>query len=226
MKKNKLLGYLLLTTLFTASCSEKENELPSPRIPNQIDTTQIDTTKMFVTIGDQTWSTLNLNVDTFKNGDPIPKATTKSEWQTKSSNGPVWCYYNFDESNAKYGKIYNWFAVEDPRGLVPDGYHIPKWEEFEKLATNLGNELVGEKMKSKYDWSDNSTNESGFSALPGGFCDNRGNMFRMDTSGYWWTTTKKDSYNSYSLMLSRYQSSQAKSPLSKGAGAYIRFTNN
>jgi uncharacterized protein (TIGR02145 family) len=112
--------------------------------------------KSEVKIGSQIWMTKNLNVDRFRNGDPINEAKTISEWKKAGNNGePVWCYAYFDASNGvKYGKLYNWFAVNDSRGLAPLGWHIPTIEEFEKLEEFLNEPLLStSKIKSTSGWS-------------------------------------------------------------------------
>jgi uncharacterized protein (TIGR02145 family) len=80
-----------------------------------------------VQIGTQIWMTKNLDVSKFRNGDPIPEAKTDEEWVKAGENKqPAWCYYENNPANgAKYGKLYNWYAVSDARGLAPVGYHIP-----------------------------------------------------------------------------------------------------
>jgi len=116
-----------------------------------------------VTIGKQVWMIENLNVDKFRNGDPIPHAKTKEEWEKAGEEGkPAWCYYDNDPANGKkYGKLYNWYAVNDSRGLAPDGYHIPSHAEWEKLTDFLGgNSVAGAKMKSKSGWSSYTTGGS------------------------------------------------------------------
>lgn len=102
-----------------------------------------------VTIGSQIWMTKNLDVANFRNGDPIPEAKTDAEWKAAGENEqPAWCYYDNDTANGtKYGKLYNWYAVNDPRGLAPTGYHIPTDAEWTKLSDYLGND-AGTKMKS------------------------------------------------------------------------------
>ncbi len=105
-----------------------------------------------VTIGTQVWMIKNLDVATFRNGDPIPQAKTAEEWVKAGENQqPAWCYYDNDPANgAKYGKLYNWYAVNDSRGLAPVGYHIPSDAEWRKLTDFLGGEdIAGAKMKSK-----------------------------------------------------------------------------
>lgn len=101
-----------------------------------------------VTIGTQVWMTKNLDVSTFRNGDPIPEAKTKEEWKKAGENKqPAWCYYDNNSANgAQYGKLYNWYAVNDSRGLAPVGYHIPSDAEWTILVDFLGDE-AGNKMK-------------------------------------------------------------------------------
>ena len=120
-----------------------------------------------VPIGTQVWMTKNLDVATFRNGDPIPEAKTAEEWEKAGENKqPAWCYYDNDPANgAKYGKLYNWYAVNDSRGLAPVGYHIPSDAEWTKLTDFLGGESVaGTKMKSKSGW--NSYTTGGYKTCP------------------------------------------------------------
>ena len=109
-----------------------------------------------MTIGTQVWTTKNLNVATFRNGDAIPRAKTDKEWKAAGDNKqPAWCYYDNKAANGtKYGKLYNWYAVNDYRGLAPAGYHIPTDEEWTVLSTFLGGEdVAGKKMKSTSGWN-------------------------------------------------------------------------
>ncbi len=148
-----------------------------------------------VTIGKQVWMKENLNVDKFRNGDPIPEAKTNEEWKKAGENGqPAWCYYSNNPDNGdRYGKLYNWFAVNDPRGLAPKGYHIPTNAEWTTLETYLGSD-AGTKMKSTSGWAQNGngTNESGFSGLPGGLRDFNGPFYYVGEYGYWWSSTEND----------------------------------
>ena len=108
-----------------------------------------------VTIGTQVWMTKNLDVSTFRNGDPIPAVKTDEEWKRAGEEGkPAWCYYNNDPKNGtKYGKLYNWYAVNDARGLAPSGYHVPTAEEWTILTDYLGgDDVAGGKMKSTSGW--------------------------------------------------------------------------
>jgi uncharacterized protein (TIGR02145 family) len=104
-----------------------------------------------IKIGPQIWATKNLDVITFRNGDTIPEAKTNEEWKKAGEEGkPAWCYYDNDPENGKkYGKLYNWYAVNDPRGLAPKGWHVPSDAEWIVLIDYLGGEEVaGTKMKS------------------------------------------------------------------------------
>ncbi len=103
-----------------------------------------------IKIGTQTWSAKNLDVSTFRNGNPIPEAITNEEWEKAGKQGkPVWCYYNNDPKNGKiYGKLYNWYAVNDKRGLAPEGWHVPTDAEWATLITYLGGkDVAGGKLK-------------------------------------------------------------------------------
>ena len=159
-----------------------------------------------VTIGNQVWMTKNLDVSTFRNGDPIPEAKTEEEWKRAGENKqPAWCYYENDPANgAKYGKLYNWYAVNDLRGLAPKGYHIPTYAEWEKLTDFLGGENVaGINMKSTSGWEDNGngTNTSDFSGLSGGFRVYDGAFGYIVAYGSWWSSTEDDSNYAWSRSL-------------------------
>ena len=145
-----------------------------------------------VTIGTQVWMSKNLDVATFRNGDSIPQVQTNEEWKKAGENKqPAWCYYENDPANgAKYGKLYNWYAVNDPRGLAPEGYHVPTDDEWTILQDHLGGDA--KKMKSTSGWFDegNGTDQSGFNGLPGGNRYFDGNFDAIDSHGYWWSSTE------------------------------------
>ena len=154
-----------------------------------------------VNIGTQVWTSKNLDVSTFRNGEPIQEAKSVEEWEKAGENKqPSWCYYNFDEENGKLnGKLYNWYAVNDSRGLAPKGYHIPSDEEWIKLITFLGGkDKACEKMKSKTGWqtdgkkSGNGSNSSGFNGLPASKLLNYGMFGDIGEEGYWWSSTEFD----------------------------------
>ncbi len=151
-----------------------------------------------IVIGTQTWSVANLNVSTFRNGDSIPQARSNKEWEVAGQTGkPAWCYYNNDPANGvKYGKLYNWYAVNDPRGLAPEGWALPADSDWATLTYFLGGPAsAGNKMKSISGWSDgnNGTNESGFTGLPGGYRVENGTFLNQFSIGIWWSSTEERS---------------------------------
>ncbi len=141
-----------------------------------------------IVFGKQEWIVKNLNISVFRNGDTIQEAKTDEEWQKAGvEKRAVWCYFDNDSTNGiKYGRLYNWYAVNDPRGLAPDGWHIPRKDEWDELIEHFGggnkrqyiegtNNLKsqppwGKYMKSEQGWirEGNGNNQTGFSALPGG----------------------------------------------------------
>jgi uncharacterized protein (TIGR02145 family) len=164
-----------------------------------------------VTIGTQEWMTRNLDVTTFRNGDPIPEAKTDEEWKKAGElKQPAWCYYNNNSKyKKKYGKLYNWYAVNDSRGLAPLGYHVPTNEEYKVLIDFLGGESVaGGKLKSTCSWYryegkiGNGTNSSGFTGRPGGKRD--GYIFGFSDrrwAGYFWSSTEFKTNGSYRISI-------------------------
>jgi uncharacterized protein (TIGR02145 family) len=123
------------------------------------------------------WMTRNLDVATYSNGVAIQQATDPFEWESLATTETgAWCYYNFDSANGPiYGKLYNWYAVNDSRGLAPAGYHIPTNAEM-TILKNFLNPGAGGHMKESglVHWSSTSVgadNRSGFTALGSGYFD-------------------------------------------------------
>lgn len=149
-----------------------------------------------VTIGDQIWTGCNLSVTTYRNGDPIPEVTDPTAWSALTTG--AWCYYNNDPANAAtYGRLYNWYAVNDPRGLAPVGYHVPTDAEWTTLTTFLGGlSVAGGPLKEAGTdhWNSpntDATNSSGFTGLPGGWNNyyGSGTFQGINNTGYWWSST-------------------------------------
>ena len=153
-----------------------------------------------VQIGTEIWSTTNLSVDTFQNGEKIPEAKTSGEWNEFCANGiAAFFYYDFDSTNNDIsGKLYNWFAVNDPRGIAPKGWHVATNEEWEKLIRYAGGPLnATEKLKADSGWLDLSgitteygTDEYGFSATPTGELHKDGVFSAKESMGVYWTSTE------------------------------------
>jgi len=154
------------------------------------------------TIGTQKWMTVNLDFVTYRNGDTIPQVTDPTVWAALTTG--AWCYYNNDTANgAKYGKLYNWYAVNDPRGLAPQGWHIPTDAEWQTLSTFLGGgDVAGGKLKEvgTLNWKSpntKATNETGFLGLPGGERNGIGKFENVGYVGNWWSATQSFSSNAW-----------------------------
>ena len=153
-------------------------------------------TSTSVKICDQIWMKRNLDVDRYRNGDIIPNITNLNAWCAATTG--AWCYYSNDPANgAVYGKLYNWFAVNDSRGLAPQGWHVANNLEFTTLSTCLGgNSISGGKMKSAgfaFWQSPNTgaTNSSGLTLLPGGTSGNSSDQFYyLGYIGIFWTSSQ------------------------------------
>jgi len=145
-----------------------------------------------ILIGSQCWMTKNLDVSVFRNGDKVPEAKTAKAWKEAAANGhPAWCHYDNDKDRGMTsGKLYNWYALIDPRGLAPEGWRIPGRDDWENLVKSLGGvKKAGEKLKSTEGWITNGTNESGFGAVPGGERKAEG-TFLSGYYGYIWTASE------------------------------------
>lgn len=153
-----------------------------------------------VSICNQTWIKSNLDVTKYRDGTPIPQVSDPTQWKNLTTG--AWCYYQNNTSiGVIYGKLYNWYAVIDPRGLAPKGYHIPSNTEWATLITCLGDYgIAGGKMKEIglthwITWNTGADNSSGFTGIPGGCRDYAGFFINMDLKGYWWSSTEIDASN-------------------------------
>jgi uncharacterized protein (TIGR02145 family) len=158
----------------------------------------------FTTIAGQDWSTTNLTVKHYKNGDVIPQATNANEWDSLTNAGiGTWCYPGYSSILEEYyGVLYNWYAIHDTRGLAPDGWHIPSDDEWVNVKNNLGGfSFAGKKMKlidpqpAGWECTDNSDNQSGLSAIPTGFIGDNGAYAPPYIGGFYWSSTETDSWN-------------------------------
>jgi uncharacterized protein (TIGR02145 family) len=158
-----------------------------------------------VKIGTQVWFAENHNSSVFSNGDTIFQAKSPIEWKNAlEMKTPAWCYQSYDKNKYGYlGKMYNWYAVVDKRGLFSPGggWHIPSMTDWDKLIIFCGgNSEANKKLKSDTGWiwrkqfDYSGTNEFGFSALPSGTIDLYGTDFHLSSDGYvlgakWWSRT-------------------------------------
>ncbi len=115
------------------------------------------------------WQEGNLQVLNFRNGDPIPFCLTNEDWENAGKNGkPAFCFYDNDITK---GVLYNWYAVNDERGLAPEGMCIPTIDEL------MDNSFVND--------------------FPGGSRNSVGTYFNIGYGGYWWSSTGLDSNNAW-----------------------------
>ena len=223
MKRLKIqYNFLLGSILVIVQLACKEPPPPPPPISDPTPS---------VKICNQTWMVKNLEVDKYRNGDPIPQVTDNAQWAALTTG--AWCYLGNDAANgAIYGKLYNWYAVNDPRGLAPQGWHIPTTNEYSTLANCLGGGLIaGDKLKESgpghWGPGNAATNSSGFTALPGGMrlglADGWNNgIFSSYGEGRWWTRTPYDNDWSWFHNLIRSASNSYIDYFSKDAGFSVR----
>ena len=143
-----------------------------------------------------TWMLKNLDVKTYRNGDPIPQVTDNATWLMLNTG--AWCWYNNDSATyaAIYGRLYNWWAVNDRRGLAPRGWHVPTTTEWQSVIDCLGGEAVaGAALKEAgtTHWLSPNTganNSSGFTGLPvGGRFGSDGSFINNGMYCDWWSAT-------------------------------------
>ena len=172
-----------------------------------------------VTIGNQVWMAENLRTTRYSDGTPIMTGLSNEDWvNTQDGAYAIYPYSQVDglcsneEVVAAYGNLYNWYAVDDSRGLCPTGWQVPSDEEWTMLTDYLGGiDVAGGKMKSTQTYPDphprwnspntDANNESGFSALPGGSRFSFGNYDYVGTDGFWWSSTEYDTDYAWSRYL-------------------------
>ena len=153
-----------------------------------------------VKIGERTWMSENLNTDHYRNGDAIPEVEDPAQWGNLKTG--AWCYYdNKPENGKKYGKLYNWYAVNDPRGLAPEGWHIPTQAEFKTLGAAVNNNGNALKAIGQGSGDGAGTNTSGFSALLAGIRSFSGGFSTLGACADFWSSTEYDTFDAYRLGL-------------------------
>ncbi len=197
LKPNKMFkdSYLvaILMTIVLSGCSTTNKDQDGNSIQS-------------VSVGDQVWMAKNLNVGTFRNGDPIPEVKSEAEWiKAGESAQPAWCYFKNDPANGpKYGRLYNWYAVADERGLAPEGWHVPGDEEWTAMTNAIGGQTeAGVRLKSATGWSNNGNgrDDYGFNILASG---GRGGVSGFNGEGtvavFWSSTSKSPSFAWYRVV--------------------------
>jgi uncharacterized protein (TIGR02145 family) len=200
---------ILFIGIILVGCSKDHNNPFKPKSAENTGTVKdIDgNTYKTVKIGDQWWMAENLKTTHYRNGDAIPAETDSSAWSNLSTG--AYCNSDNDEANVEaYGRLYNWFTVIDSRNLTPAGWHVPSDEEWKQLEMYLGMSREaadqenyrgtdeGGKLKETgtthwHNPNEGATNETGFSAFPGGSRDSKSNF--NDFMGYlaaFWSSTE------------------------------------
>ncbi len=188
MINNNLLisAIIIYLVVILSSCKKEEDHsgLPVDGDGNDYDT---------IVIGTQTWLKENLKTTTYRFGNPVRLITDDTQWSTWQQ--PAYCWYDNNPDNKDvYGALYNWFAVKT-QALCPDGWHVPTLIEWNTLIDFCGGEYeAGCRLKETgtfhWEWPNTcATNESGFSALPGGaryFAD--GTFYKIKEIGLYWAS--------------------------------------
>ena len=195
--------YFAITLLILFSCSIAQQ--PIQKASSNGSVVDIDgNVYKTIKIGNQWWMAENLKVTHYRNGDVIPNITDDGEWFDLTSG--AYCNYKNDTTNVVlYGRLYNWYTVVDGRNLAPEGWHVPTDNDWQELVDYLGgNMIAGAKMKSTgtikggdglwFEPNEGSTNESGFSALPGGGRTYDEVNDVVGSYAYFWTTKNYHSW--------------------------------
>jgi uncharacterized protein (TIGR02145 family) len=180
-----------------------------------------------VTIGTQTWMAENLRVARYKDGTAIPLVSGNAAWSSLTT--PGYCWYNNDEATNKatYGALYNWHTV-NTGNLCPAGWHVPTDAEWTTLTSYLGGESdSGAKLKETgtAHWASpntSATNETGFTALPGGYRDFSGPCLLIGGIGQWWSSSPYSAINVWDRVMSYYSGDVVRDNSKKQNGFSVR----
>ena len=179
-----------------------------------------------VKVGTQTWMAENLKATKYRTIDDVTNLTNNSDWGAFTISS--WCNYNNDTTNGTtYGKLYNWYSATDIRNIAPAGWHVPSDSEWTTLTTVLNGESVaGIKLKDAganfWGLSNTATNQSGFTALPGGYRLLSGQFNYSGSNAAWWSATESTSTTGYYRLISGTSPSVVIGNYSKNAGFSIR----
>lgn len=223
---------LSLLLLFAISCHKEKSTIQHADISRNRSVQDILTEDKAaagsnVRIGTQVWMTKNLDVKRYRNGQRIPQVTDKKKWAALTTG--AWCWYNNDSATyaSTYGRLYNWYAVNDPRGLAPAGWHVPSDVEWTILTTYLGGpNVAGGAMKETgiAHWNPNyyATNSSGFTGLLGGFRNNEGTYVNLTYNGYWWSNSEVSLQGASCILLTAIGEYVGGGPTPKSYGCSVR----
>jgi uncharacterized protein (TIGR02145 family) len=183
-----------------------------------------------VKIGTQTWMAKNLKTTHYLNGDPIG-TTTPATLDISGETSPKyqWSYGGDDANSVVYGKLYTWYVITDSRKICPTGWHIPADAEWTTLESTLGGfGIAGSRLKEAGNshwispYNLDATNESCFSALPGGYRNQTGAFSFTGNYGYWWSSVEGDATTAWTRSLFVQASQVSRINLNKQYGASVR----
>jgi uncharacterized protein (TIGR02145 family) len=213
MTKTFSLIIIGLTSLL--SISSYNNYSERKKTNKQTKPSKNKTIQKEVKIGNQTWMNENLNVEFFRNGQPINEAKTQEDWKIAGENQrPAWCYYNNEELNGtSHGKLYNWYAVNDPRGLAPEGWKIPTNDDYINLqySTRNLNDLLLVK------------NPNGFRMVYSGDRNSEGEFYGFKKRCHLWTSNMNNEFNSKYHVFGEGDGYSALHDDNRGAGFSVRL---
>lgn len=209
---------VLSLVFFATNCTKEDDVVTMKDIENNIYKT--------VTIGSQTWMAENLKVTKYNDGTSIPNVTDATAWG-ELTTGALCDYENTPSNSVTYGKLYNWYAVNTGK-LCPKGWHVPSDAEWTQLTDYLGGEgVAGVKLKETgtTHWTSpntGATNETGFTALPGGDRIDYGTFVSIGLYGFWWSATEGGATYAWNRSVYCNYSSVSRDGLSKEVGFSVR----
>jgi uncharacterized protein (TIGR02145 family) len=166
-----------------------------------------------VVINSQRWMAENLRTHHYSNGDPVPYVPDLTQWAGLTTG--AWSHYDADAAyDGLFGKLYNWYAVNDPRNVCPTGWHVPTDEDWMDLEEAMGVPVpdldnngmrgaaanAGGQLKATALWTSPNlgANDSiGFSAYPGGFRSTSGTFGELQYRGYWWSASEQSATDAW-----------------------------
>ena len=229
-----IIGLLLLITFSCKKNSSQPGFIPTSDVDGNIYNT--------VTIGTQVWMVENLSTTRFQNGDTIPTVTDNTKWATLT-NAAQCNYNNVPPYSNNYGRLYNWYAVNDPRNIAPPGWHVATYNDYMTLEAYVAaypdpNLSIAQLLAAGIDWNQQTTsvgavgsgltlnNLSGFSALPGGYRFGTSGGFSTSLppgqNGYWWCATEYNTTDGWSRSLTYNKSTFDKNNFKKTYGFSVR----
>lgn len=167
-----------------------------------------------VTIGSQVWMADNLDTGRYRNGDPVREAVTVAEWNDATRRGEgAWCRYPAERTRGQHaGRLYNWYAVRDPRGLAPKGWHIPEDREWAALEGFLGGrEFAARRLGA-----------ISFNPLFGGSRNCLGSFFGVGTLGFFWTATPSGAFEAWDREVCAGAPALQRVAVGRGLGLSVR----